>query len=1137
MEKSAISVVHIENMTHRFTVNLPRNQKMVNRISPAMPLSELFHKVCQEKNLNPANYQFQHTQQPGMRLDLGKMTVGDLKCNEVNFVNCAMMDSAQSMTDLNRSESARREQPTSYMPGAAEPKKKRGFLSFLKKDKKFKLNETEQRLEAQMHANSQQSSSKSGPRPLTPPAERRNAGNIDATQGVRPKSMFVSSKPSELENGHIGVSKETTLPRVPPRTGKKRQAPLPPQQNPTPAPQPQTVEVVIKDQNQESNKGERRVSKATEGKTGQDTITQRLHSRNSSDSSGYHELTLSGAESPEAGRVKSTFKTSIDTTSIESVDNNNDSGITDISSHNTKLSTNQMSAGDSQTLPSKSAIPKPPRQRSHSLERNQEQPTQIKPSAKKKRAPAPPQPSVSVKPLPTHEEAPSIIENTSQNDQPIREPESDITQLPEQVEISTSQNDVVDNIDGVTLNYDEDQDDASHDVLDVDMSHDDRDLSYNGQDMSHDEHDISNGMMAERASLCSEDIDNILVADPKPMRPCSFIAPPPPLEPPPDLIQDNEKKYVDKGVVVNDDNASLPSASVKGSPSSNPGYKNEMAMFVENMSNLTVGSDNGSTNQSGSVTPTMQDTEESETGSVINHQASASDPDTESYTESEVSTQSDLDRREQERQARLSSIFSNNTDQWEDTPSPPRLTEEPKKIGHAINQKLLSPDADNPINFDFTPPTEFQNDSVVTELRYDEPQMSTAQNKNNNSKNYASDEEEWTETVEEVVYHLGPKSSYTFGGALKNIPDTETKRELDSSRSTSTVSAFTLYQEPKSKISQRTTPVVKEEFVLTTNDLAKVNFVASPPMSNKTSKSSYLNGRPTGYSSNTHNLDKGNNSYQANIRSERSYSPDVVRDNSDRHSGSFSLPVMRETQHSPSPVNVFTSSSSLNMAAPRELTPSGWVVKSEPKEISSSYQYTEKSSDNLSPKHQVATSTYSRLLTPSGWQAAPSSDENSPSNSPSVSPSISDSIEESKVAQYEQLEEQLKQWQEQLKVNENILASQQFSAENQSLQAQMQSQIEMQKQMMEQLQKSMSALTKDIPANKHAPTPPPAPTPIPPPAPQPAFQLKKVSATNRPPPKRFEPQLDPREELMIAIRSFGGRNSLEKVAVQNTNWK
>jgi hypothetical protein len=63
----------------------------------------------------------------------------------------------------------------------------------------------------------------------------------------------------------------------------------------------------------------------------------RLHSRNSSDSSGYHEaeVTLSGAESPEAapraslpGGTTATFKTSIDTTSIDSGDHpNGDSGI------------------------------------------------------------------------------------------------------------------------------------------------------------------------------------------------------------------------------------------------------------------------------------------------------------------------------------------------------------------------------------------------------------------------------------------------------------------------------------------------------------------------------------------------------------------------------------------------------------------------------------------------------------------------------------------------------------------------------------------------------------------------------------------------------------------------------------------
>lgn len=36
--------------------------------------------------------------------------------------------------------------------------------------------------------------------------------------------------------------------------------------------------------------------------------------------------------------------------------------------------------------------------------------------------------------------------------------------------------------------------------------------------------------------------------------------------------------------------------------------------------------------------------------------------------------------------------------------------------------------------------------------------------------------------------------------------------------------------------------------------------------------------------------------------------------------------------------------------------------------------------------------------------------------------------------------------------------------------------------------------------------------------------------------KYIEPKLDPREELMIAIRNFGGRGAMKKVPVNKTNW-
>lgn len=36
--------------------------------------------------------------------------------------------------------------------------------------------------------------------------------------------------------------------------------------------------------------------------------------------------------------------------------------------------------------------------------------------------------------------------------------------------------------------------------------------------------------------------------------------------------------------------------------------------------------------------------------------------------------------------------------------------------------------------------------------------------------------------------------------------------------------------------------------------------------------------------------------------------------------------------------------------------------------------------------------------------------------------------------------------------------------------------------------------------------------------------------------KKFEPKLDPREELMIQIRGFQGRGALKKVQLKQTKW-
>ena len=156
--------------------------------------------------------------------------------------------------------------------------------------------------------------------------------------------------------------------------------------------------------------------------------------------------------------------------------------------------------------------------------------------------------------------------------------------------------------------------------------------------------------------------------------------------------------------------------------------------------------------------------------------------------------------------------------------------------------------------------------------------------------------------------------------------------------------------------------------------------------------------------------------------------------------------------------------------------------------------------------------------------------------------------------QYGMLQDQFAVWQQQLQQNEALLVAQSSSASpgNEETLKALQMQMQMQQQMMQQLQMSMqvlalqqqqqgstqpgSALSKSASSAVQSPPPAPAPAaaPPPPPPPAPAPSVVKSSKTKprtRADPSRFQPQLEPREELMIAIRSFGGHGGLNKVSV------
>lgn len=120
------------------------------------------------------------------------------------------------------------------------------------------------------------------------------------------------------------------------KSAKKRAAPPPPQQNNT---QPLTVQVEI-DVHSELPEENR-----IEGLPTERVHLKKNHSRNSSDSSGYHELTVSGAESPDANKGEN-LQTTLDTTSIDSADHfNGDSGIRDMSPVNRRSAKKQTKVG------------------------------------------------------------------------------------------------------------------------------------------------------------------------------------------------------------------------------------------------------------------------------------------------------------------------------------------------------------------------------------------------------------------------------------------------------------------------------------------------------------------------------------------------------------------------------------------------------------------------------------------------------------------------------------------------------------------------------------------------------------------------------------------------------------------------
>lgn len=81
--------VYCSQITQRLTVNLPRKQKMIMRISPKTTLAELFKNVCGEKNLDPYKHELRHPTTPDVALNMAS-ALGDYRLSEIAVIKVGM---------------------------------------------------------------------------------------------------------------------------------------------------------------------------------------------------------------------------------------------------------------------------------------------------------------------------------------------------------------------------------------------------------------------------------------------------------------------------------------------------------------------------------------------------------------------------------------------------------------------------------------------------------------------------------------------------------------------------------------------------------------------------------------------------------------------------------------------------------------------------------------------------------------------------------------------------------------------------------------------------------------------------------------------------------------------------------------
>ncbi|KAK3724286.1 hypothetical protein RRG08_043285 [Elysia crispata] len=641
-------------MTHRFTMNLPRGQKTVVRVSPLITLGQLMTSVCEDKSLDLRRHVLQIPGQPGVKVDLAS-TIQDLGRHELNLVAVGLQDPRShmvSMPDLSKPSPTFSNKPMLNAPAGGELKKKRGFLSFLSKNKDKKYRQS-------METSSTTSHVPRGPnlpatrQATTPPPQRRQLSESPHRPNhpdTRPKTMFIAAAPQDSAN-HTNLQPQPPQQQnnklqqqpvdITARTAKKkRRAPAPPGPLADSPSAPSSLATIPpEDQRSRVHNGGHLVSETLNEKVEEEQhnhqreqeqappsraeLLSRLHSRNSSDSSGYHELPLSGAESPEApgfiehqtqhqdAAEQLKYSSASLSSGLDGSGANGDSGVHDLSPSRVSPIQEVSEKPDLPALSSEMAVSvSAPASSSGAGKKRRKAPAPPAPVPSSE-SPRPPDPVSAAQPSASKEQTPDIaaveiqihatldrpaesVPSQFEADESSEEPTPRESSTPNGGDIEETHAEILgskkpsaaakdsDKMEVNRLKYNTFDNDSDDEADNINTAFDINDILegvvFDEDPVPMELHVVGSRdtdmVMEETGSIISETVEQVEIS--KNERPCAFIPPPPPDEPPPpevepveDIVALTRKPdpvLVDKGTGVSEDNASLAPSSAKSSP-------------------------------------------------------------------------------------------------------------------------------------------------------------------------------------------------------------------------------------------------------------------------------------------------------------------------------------------------------------------------------------------------------------------------------------------------------------------------------------------------------------------------------------------------------------------------------------------